>query len=159
MNLFSSILLEYKGTKQAVKYWTMKRIIVLLMIATAVSVSLTAQKQHRVVFEITSADSADYRGVLRSVNNVLKDAPGTKIEIVCHGPAIFMLVKEKTALSDIMQELQSKQGVAFAACANSMRKNNLDKSQLVAVATIVPNGVMEVVSKQEDGWSYIRSGH
>lgn len=137
----------------------MKKIIILLMVATVVSVSLMAQKQHRVVFEITSADSADYRGVLRSVNNVLKDVPGTKIEIVCHGPAIFMLVKEKTAVSDIMQELQSKQGVSFAACANSMRKNNIDKSQLVSVATVVPNGVMEVVAKQEEGWSYIKSGH
>ncbi len=111
------------------------------------------------VFEITSTDTADYRGVLRSVNNVLNDAPGTKVEVVCHGPAIFMLVKEKTNVSDIMQELQTKKGVVFAACANSMRKNNLDKTQLVAVATVVPNGVLELVTKQEDGWGYIKSGH
>jgi uncharacterized protein len=84
-----------------------KKIILLLLTITGASVSISAQKQHRVVFEITSADSADYRVVLRSVNNVLKDAPGTKVEIVCHGPAIFMLVKEKTVLSDIMQELQT----------------------------------------------------
>jgi intracellular sulfur oxidation DsrE/DsrF family protein len=137
----------------------MKKIIVLLTIVTGLSVSLTAQKKHKVVFEITSADTADYRGVLRSVNNVLKDAPGTKVEVVCHGPAIFMLVKEKTNVSDIMQELQTKEGVAFAACANSMRKNNLDKTQLVTVAMVVPNGVLEVVSKQEEGWGYIKSGH
>ena len=137
----------------------MKKIIVLVTFVTGLTVSLTAQKQHKVVFEITSADTADFRGVLRSVNNVLKDAPGTKVEVVCHGPAIFMLVKEKTNVSDIMQDLQTKDGVTFAACANSMRKNNLDKTQLVAVATVVPNGVLEVVSKQEDGWGYIKSGH
>ena len=137
----------------------MKKIIVLVTFVTGLTVSLTAQKQHKVVFEITSADTADFRGVLRSVNNVLKDAPGTKVEVVCHGPAIFMLVKEKTNVSDIIQDLQTKDGVIFAACANSMRKNNLDKTQLVAVATVVPNGVLEVVSKQEDGWGYIKSGH
>ena len=137
----------------------MKKIIVLVTFVTGLTVSLTAQKQHKVVFEITSADTADFRGVLRSVNNVLKDAPGTKVEVVCHGPAIFMLVKEKTNVSDIMQDLQTKDGVTFAACANSMRKNNLDKTQLVSVATVVPNGVLEVVSKQEDGWGYIKSGH
>ena len=126
---------------------------------TCMRVTLQAQKQHKVVFEITSADTADYRGVLRSVNNVFKDAPGTNVEIVCHGPAIFMLVKDKSVLSDIMQELQTKQGVRFAACANSMRKNNIDKSQLVPVAVVVPNGVMEVVAKEEEGWSYIKSGH
>lgn len=137
----------------------MNKIVLLIIVTIMISGSLIAQRQHKVVFEITSADTADYRGVLRSVNNALKDAPGTKIEIVCHGPAIFMLVKEKSVLADAMQELQTKQGVSFAACANSMRKNNLDKSQLVPVATVVPNGVLEVVSKQEDGWSYIKSGH
>ena len=40
-----------------------------------------------------------------------------------------------------------------------MRKNNLSSDQLVTVATVVPNGVMETVAKQEDGWSYIKAGH
>lgn len=137
----------------------MKHLSILLFVLFSFFNSGFAQKQHKVVFEITSSDTADHRGVLRSVNNVLKDAPGTKVEIVCHGPAIFMLVKEKTALSDIMQELQTKQGVTFAACNNSMRKNNIDPAQLVSAAHVVPNGVLEVVSKQEDGWGYIKSGH
>jgi uncharacterized protein len=136
-----------------------KKSLVLIITGLGMAVSLTAQQQHKVVFEITSADTADHRGVLRSVDNVLKDAPGTKIEIVCHGAAIFMLVKEKTVLSGIMQELQSKQGVSFAACANAMRKNNLDKTQLIEAATIVPNGVLEVITKEEAGWGYIKSGH
>ena len=137
----------------------MNKIVLLIIVTILVSGSLIAQRQHKVVFEITSSDTADYSGVLRSVKNALKDAPGTRIEIVCHGPAIFMLVKEKTVLADAMQELQTKQAVSFAACANSMRKNNLDKSQLVTVATVVPNGVLEIVFKQEDGWSYIKAGH
>ena len=130
------------------------------MIVTGIGTCVTAQtKLHKIVFEITSADTADQRTVLRQINNVIQDASGTKIEVVCHGPAIFMLVKDKTVLSDIMQELKTKQDVSFAACNNSMKKNNLDKSQLVTVATVVPNGVMEVVAKEEDGWSYIKAGH
>ena len=135
----------------------MKKIIVLILLASGIAISLHAQtKQHKIVFEITSADTSDHRTVLRQVNNVLKDVPGTKIEIVCHGPAIFMLVKDRTVLSPLMEELKNRENVSFAACNNSMKKNNLDVSQLVTVATVVPNGVMEVVSKQEDGWSYIK---
>jgi intracellular sulfur oxidation DsrE/DsrF family protein len=138
----------------------MKKFIVLALFISSIAICLHAQtKQHKIVFEITSADTADHRTVLRQVNNVLKDVPGTKIEIVCHGPAIFMLVKDKTVLSSVMEELKNKENVSFAACNNSMKKNNLDVSQLVTVATVVPNGVMEVVSKQEDGWSYIKAGH
>ncbi|HTE12565.1 MAG TPA: DsrE family protein [Chitinophagaceae bacterium] len=137
----------------------MKKIIVLLLLVNGIAISIKAQtKQHKVVFEITSADTADHRTVLRQINNVIKDAPGTNIEVVCHGPAIFMLVKEKTMLAAEMQELKSRYGVDFAACANSMKKNNLDKSQLVTSAMVVPNGVMEVVKKEEEGWSYIKAG-
>ncbi|MEP6749500.1 MAG: DsrE family protein [Bacteroidota bacterium] len=136
----------------------MKKIIVLLL-AVASFVSVSAQtKQHKVVFEITSADTAVQRTVLRQINNALRDAPGTKIELVCHGPAIFMLVKDKTVLGSMMEDLKSKQNVGFAACHNSMHKNNIEPGQLVGVANIVPNGVMEVVAKQEDGWSYIKAG-
>lgn len=137
----------------------MKKLFFLLFVVFLSTVAVQAQtKQHKIVIEMTTADTLDHRVILRQVNNVLKDAPGTKIEVVCHGAAIFMLVKDRTVLSDMMQDLKAKQNVVFAACANSMKKNNLDKSQLVDAATIVPNGVMEVVTKQEEGWSYIKGG-
>ncbi len=135
-----------------------KTIVSLLLISSFVTFATAQTKQHKIVFEITGADTAGHRTVLRQINNVLRDVPGTRIELVCHGAAIFMLVKDKTVLSDVMQELKDKQSVSFAACNNSMKKNNIDKSQLVGVANVVPNGVMEVVAKEEDGWSYIKAG-
>jgi len=137
----------------------MKKIILLAsLICSSFTVINAQSKQHRIVFEITTPDTAQQRTMLRQISNVVKDAPGITIEVVCHGPAIFMLVKDKTVLQPVMDELKNKQGVGFAACANSMRKNNIAGSQLVPVANIVPNGVMEVVGKQEDGWSYIKAG-
>ena len=135
----------------------MKKMIALILLISSITISVNAQKakQHKVVFEITSADTTEQITVLRQIKNVLKDAPGTAIELVCHGHAIFLLVKDKTVASAEMQELK-KYGVSFAACANSMRKNNIDKTQLVSVASIVPNGIMEVVAKEEEGWSYIK---
>ena len=139
--------------------YNMKKIILLAsLICSSFTVINAQSKQHRIVFEITTPDTAQQRTMLRQISNVVKDAPGITIEVVCHGPAIFMLVKDKTVLQPVMDELKNKQGVGFAACANSMRKNNIAGSQLVPVANIVPNGVMEVVGKQEDGWSYIKAG-
>ena len=137
----------------------MKKNFFFCILISSLTVSAYAQtKQHKVVFEITTPDTAEQRTMLGQINNVLKDAAGTTIEVVCHGPAIFMLVKDKTVLSPVMEELKNKQGVGFAACANSMRRNKIESSRLVPVANIVPNGVMEVVAKQEDGWSYIKAG-
>lgn len=137
----------------------MKNILLAVTLAIASVASAHAQKkEHKVIFEITSSDTADHRTVLRQINNVLKDVPNTRVEVVCHGAAIFMLVKDKTVLGEMMQDLKTK-NVSFAACNNSMRKNNLTPDQLVPVANVVPNGVMEVVTKEEEGWSYIKAGH
>ncbi|MDE3248553.1 MAG: DsrE family protein [Bacteroidota bacterium] len=137
----------------------MRNILLAVTLAIASVASAHAQKkEHKVVFEITSSDTADHRTVLRQINNVLKDVPNTRVEVVCHGAAIFMLVKDKTVLGEMMQDLKTK-NVSFAACNNSMRKNNLTPDQLVPVANVVPNGVMEVVTKEEEGWSYIKAGH
>ncbi len=139
----------------------MKKLTVLLVFACCFILSATAQKKsHKIVFEITSADTSDHITMLRQINNVMKDVPGTpQVEVVCHGPAIFMLVSSKTVVAAAMQDLKTKYNVVFAACNNSMKKNNIEVSQLVPVATVVPNGVMEVVTKEEDGWSYIKAGH
>lgn len=143
----------------AAKYFNMKNILLMVTLVIASVASAHAQKkEHKVVFEITSSDTAEHRTMLRQINNALRDVPNTRIEVVCHGAAIFMLVKDKTVLGDMMQELKAK-NVSFAACNNSMRKNNLTPDQLVPVAHVVPNGVMEVVTKEEEGWSYIKAGH
>jgi intracellular sulfur oxidation DsrE/DsrF family protein len=113
---------------------------------------------HKIVYDITTADTAVQRGMLLQINNIMKDAPGSEVEVVCHGGAIFMLVKDKTVVLPAMEALQKQHGVSFSACNNSMRKNNIDSSALAGVSHIVPNGALEVVSKQEQHWSYIKAG-
>jgi len=106
----------------------MKKIIAFCLLVICVSsVAIAQKKNHRIVFEITSADTSQQKTTLRQIHNVLRDVPGTKVELVCHGPAIFMLVKAKTILEEDMQQLKN-------------------------------NGVMEVVTKEEEGWSYIKAG-
>jgi intracellular sulfur oxidation DsrE/DsrF family protein len=56
-----------------------------------------------------------------------------------------------------MQKLHDG-GVVFAACENTMRKKKVTKDALFPFATTVDSGVAEVVRKQEQGWSYIKSG-
>ena len=60
---------------------------------------------------------------------------------------------EKTALEKLRAD-----GVIFAACENTMQREKLEKKDLVAFSTTVDSGVSEVIRKQEDGYSYIKSG-
>jgi intracellular sulfur oxidation DsrE/DsrF family protein len=55
-------------------------------------------------------------------------------------------------------QAEHEAGVVFAACENTMKKQNVTKEQLMPFVITVDSGVAEVVRKQEAGWAYIKGG-
>jgi len=49
--------------------------------------------------------------------------------------------------------------VAFKVCAIALKNNNVDKSQLLPGVQTVPDGIYEIVSKQQEHWGYIKVVH
>ena len=124
------------------------------------AISLIAQtKPHKIVYDLNSNDTAVHSAVLRQFTNVLKATPNTQLEVVCHGPAIYMLVKSKVFFEEKMNELKAKGNVTFKVCANSLKRLNVDKSELIPLAEIVPVAILELAEKQMKGWSYIKAGN
>ena len=138
----------------------MIRKILALLVASLLYFPVSAQnKQQKIVFDFVKADTNDFRIMVSQINNVLKEAPYTTIEVVCSGQGLFMLVSDKTNVSKEMEEIQKVFNVSFAACANSMRRMNVDKSRIVPFAKIVPVAILELSYRQQDGWSYIKAGN
>jgi uncharacterized protein len=137
----------------------MKKVFLIITLLVSVTVAAAQNKQHKIVYDLNSADTAVQSSVLRQFNNVLKVAPNTQLEVVCHGPAIYMLVKSKIFFEEKINELKEKGNVTFKVCANSMKRLNVDKSELIALAEIVPVAILELSEKQIKGWSYIKAGH
>ncbi|MBS1916877.1 MAG: DsrE family protein [Bacteroidetes bacterium] len=130
-----------------------------------ISISTFAQNEiantnakHHVILEMTSNDTLAWKGAMNNIKHI-KEKWGTdvQVEIVAHGPGIEMLMKQKATQQMQMAALQ-KEGVQFAACMNSMKARNLSRNDLVQEAEPVPSGVVEVITKQEEGWSYLKSG-
>ncbi len=117
------------------------------------------KKQHKIVFDMSGRDTADHSAVIRQVNNVLKSAPQTKIEVVFHGQAVYALVKDKTTVKEKIDDLVKNKQVVIAACNNSLIRLNISKDDLIASAVVVPVAILELIDKQEKGWSYIKAGH
>jgi len=131
----------------------------LLLITTFCYFFASAQNnQQKIVFDFVKADTADFRIMVTQIRNILREGPGTAIEVVCYGPGLMMLVSDKTNVTKEMEELQKSPNVSFAACANSMRRLKVEKSQLVPFAKIVPVAMLELASRQQEGWSYIKAG-
>ena len=131
----------------------------LLLTSTVVMAQDKKVKMHQVVMQLNSADTAVWSGVLGNIRNFQKVWPGNvTIEVVVHGKALNFLVKEK---SHLVSEIESmtKLGVVFNACENTMNKYGIRKDMLIPVVGSVPSGVAELVVKQEEGWSYLKTGY
>ena len=114
---------------------------------------------HRIVIEV-NVDGADrWEGILNNVDNLQKafaSAP-PQIEVVAHAKGLGLLLATDESLKARMQA-ENQAGVVFAACENTMKKQNVTKDQLMPFVTTVDSGVAEVVRKQEAGWAYIKGG-
>lgn len=114
-------------------------------------------KQHKIVFQVTSDDTLVHKSLMKQLKNILTVAPGTKIEVVCHGPGLYLLVKDRSMYREQITAMKGK-GVQFAACEFAMAERKITIEQLVSEAVPVPSGILEIATRQEEGWSYIRSG-
>jgi intracellular sulfur oxidation DsrE/DsrF family protein len=140
----------------------MKKIISILFLSVMAllftnSIHAQAIKEHKVVIQLNTADTASWSSTIGNIRNLQKIWPNNiSIEVVAHGKGLDLIVANKTHLANDVNAL-SKEGVVFAACENSMRKHNVTKADLLPVAITVPSGVAELVLKQEQGWAYLKA--
>jgi uncharacterized protein len=115
-------------------------------------------KVHRVLFALTSSDPADWNLTVGNVQNLTAGvAPDEiQVEIVAYGPGILFLKSDSAVAADL-KGLQAVH-VRLVACGNAMRARHLTPADLVTGVEVVPAGIVEVVRKQEEGWSYIKAG-
>ena len=80
----------------------------------------------------------------------------TDIEVLAYGPGIRIL----TPADPFAEKLASlqKMGVHFVACESALRSEKLTKADLLPGVTSVPSGVVELVRRQESGYSYVKVG-
>ena len=118
-----------------------------------------AQKDYKVVFDLTSGDTLSQQTAIRWVNEITKAEPTAQVEVVMFGKGLPLAVQDRSALANDVVSLATNKNVAFKVCAIAMANQKIDKSQLLAGVQIVPDGIYEIVSKQREGWGYIKVAH
>ena len=116
-------------------------------------------KDYKVVFDISSADSVSQQAVVREVEIIKNSSPESKLEVVIYGQALSLALKDKSAYATAIQKLVAMKDVSFRVCAITMKRNNVDKSQLLPGIEAVPDGIYEIITKQREGWGYIKVAH
>jgi intracellular sulfur oxidation DsrE/DsrF family protein len=138
----------------------MKRMVSLLVLLLF-GFGFTQSQDHpyRVVFDLTSRDSLDQQAVLRWVREITGSNPEAELEVVMYGKGIEMAVKGKSPVADRLRDAAKNPRVSFKVCQVALRSNKVGVSQLVDGVQTVPDGVYEIISKQREGWGYIKVGH
>ncbi|MHB0958566.1 MAG: DsrE family protein [Pirellulaceae bacterium] len=132
-----------------------------LLLAVVAAAGTQEQKQEegtvmlKSVVHVNFGDSDRHEHALGNIENILKDAPTAELEVVCHGEGLRLVEKKQTQYAEKVQALL-KRGVRFVACENTMKKKAVTVNELVANVTTVPSGAVEVISKQQQGYSYFR---
>jgi intracellular sulfur oxidation DsrE/DsrF family protein len=137
----------------------MKRLVFIPVIAvlTLGFIQTRTQTQpYRVVFDLTSRDTLDQKVVLRWLKEVGTSSPDAKMEVVMYGKGFELVMPEKSGFTNEVKEAMKNPNVAFRVCAIALKNNNVDKSQLLAGVETVPDGIHELVMKQQDKWGYIK---
>ena len=114
------------------------------------------QTPYKVVFDITSSDTAAHRTVVRQMKGISQSRPDAQLEVAVYGNALAMVMKDKSIIADAVQELSSNKKASFKVCAATMKRHNVDKSQLLPGVEVVPDAIFEIVTKQSEGWGYIK---
>ena len=114
-----------------------------------------AAKQ-RVVIQVSDAEPGKWRLALSNAKNVQQDLgkQNVDIEIVAYGPGIAMLKLESEAGNGVSEAMAN--GVKVVACENTMRNQKLKREDMQSKIGYVGAGVVEIMQKQREGWSYIR---
>jgi intracellular sulfur oxidation DsrE/DsrF family protein len=68
-----------------------------------------------------------------------------------------MVVKNRSVVADALKGFINNKNVTIAVCAAAMKRHNIDKSQLLPGIVIVPDGIYEIITKQKEGWGYIKA--
>lgn len=111
---------------------------------------------YKVVFDITSGDTAAHKTVIRQMKGISQSRPDAQLEVAIYGDALAMAMKDKSIIADAIQELSSNKKASFKVCAATMKRHNIDKSQLLPGVEVVPDAIFEIVTKQHEGWGYIK---
>jgi len=137
----------------------MKKFFLLSILAMLTSFIHAQNADYKVVFDVTSKDSINYQTVVREASLIRESNPDANIEVVVYGQGLDLVLKDKSTQADAVQQLISDKKVSFKVCAMTMKRNNVDESQLLPGVEVVPDGIYEIISKQHEGWGYIKVAH
>lgn len=135
----------------------MKHLLIMAVALLMATTSLFSQsKPYNVVFDLTTGDTATHQRVVRWINSIVASHPDAKIEVVFYGKALPMVETKLSSVTSDVKKLAAGKNVVFTVCEQAMKVHNVEKAMLIPGVQTVPDAIYELISKQADGYGYIK---
>ena len=135
----------------------MKRLLLITTVLLITCLAVFSQpKPYNAVFDLTTNDTATHQRVIRWINSIIEAHPDAKLEVVFYGKALPMIETEKSSVASDVIKLAAGKNVIFAVCEQAMKAHKVDKGMLLPGVKTVPDAIYELISKQADGYGYIK---
>ena len=122
--------------------------------------NISAQdKPVKIIFDVTSANPSTHQSAMRHVNIMSKNYPDSQFEVVLYSGSVEMALKDKSSVAKEISAFADNDNVSFKVCAMTLNRKKIDKSELLPGVDVVPDGILEIVTKQSEGWGYIKEAH
>jgi intracellular sulfur oxidation DsrE/DsrF family protein len=131
-------------------------VAIVLLAAVAAAQTQQGATRSRVVIQVSDGETAKWNLALNNAHNLQAElgAANIDIEIVAYGPGIGML-KLDSPVANAVGEAGAA-GMKIFACENTMHAQHLARSDMLDGIGYVSDGVVEIMKRQQQGWSYIR---
>lgn len=121
---------------------------------------LFGEPEHKLVYQFNRADLDYMEAILFSVGAMLREhGDNIHLVITAIGPGIHILAKHpRRPVPELIRQRVSSlaaYGVAFHACGNTMKSLGWTKDDLLDFAEVVEIGADDLMTLQEQGYSYI----
>lgn len=136
----------------------MKKFIVIITFLFA-AMGQAQDKPVKIVFDVTSSDPATHKSAMRHVKFMAEAYPDSEFELVGYSGSMDMFLAEKSSVREEMEALINNKNVSFKVCAATMKRHKATNDDLIKGVESVPDGIMEIIIKQQQGWGYIKEAH
>ena len=136
----------------------MKKLITLALVLFIINIAFAQEKPIKVVFDVTSGNTDVHKSAARHLRLMSETYPDSEFEMVVYSSAYKMVDNNSSAAGETLRDIVKNKNVSIVVCQNTMKRNNKTKEDLIPGVTTVPDGIYEIVAKQQLGWGYIKEG-
>jgi intracellular sulfur oxidation DsrE/DsrF family protein len=134
----------------------MKTLLSVLVFVICSSLCFGQATDYKVVFDLTSKDTNAHKTVMRQVKGIAKERPDAHLEVVIYSGAIDIARKSTSPYAADIEALTKSPNVSFKVCNGTMKRLNVTAAELIPGVQVVPDGIYEIISRQKEGWGYIK---